>query len=131
MWPLRPVMVSLAVRGFGHAGAPENRMRESPVELPESIRLLFWEYAEGAVSWERHRDFVVERVLSRGDWDAICWVRRQAGDAGLLDTLRRTRGRWLSRPQIRFWRLIFGLPDAEVETWLSSEARPLWDGRTA
>ena len=104
-------------------------MGESTVELPDPIRRLFWEYEEGAVAWEQHRDFVVQRVLARGDWDSICWVRRQAGDDALRDILRRTRGRWLSRAQICFWQLILDLPEDEVAEWLSSEVRQIWDRR--
>ncbi|MFQ5599846.1 MAG: hypothetical protein ACE5G2_04745 [Candidatus Krumholzibacteriia bacterium] len=106
-------------------------MNGSIVKLPSFVLELFWEHAPGDISWERHRDFIVERVLARGDWDAICWVRSQAGDEVLREIIVRTRGRWLSRAQIRFWQLILDLPEAQVSVWLHSESRRIWDRRTA
>ncbi len=106
-------------------------MNDSPVILPDAIRRLFWEHGEGDVSWEAHRDYVVQRVLARGDWDSICWVRRTAGDPVLREVLVRTRGRWLSPPQLRLWQLVIDLPDALVDEWLRAPGRAIWDRRTA
>jgi len=106
-------------------------VEESNPQLPPSVSRLFWEYQAGAVSWQDHRDFIVERVLARGDWDAIRWVRAHAGDAVVRQIVTRTRGRWLSRAQLRFWQLVLDLPDDEVAAWLGARGREIWDRRSA
>ena len=98
--------------------------------LPESLATLFWDHPGGGVSWEEHREFVIDRVLSHGSWDAIRWVRARAADDELRAVIQRTRGRRLSRRQLRFWQLVLDLPDGDVDEWLRAPERTLWDGRT-
>lgn len=106
-------------------------MGGSTARIPACVGMLFWEYDDGAVSWEHHRDFIIERVLARGDWEAVRWVRAQAGDAALREVLSRTRGRSLSRAQLRFWQLVLDLPEEQVSAWLGSKNREIWDRRIA
>src|SRR5256885_16572626 len=95
-------------------------------DLPEILKTLFWDYDPGAVSWERDRDFVIERTLTHGDWDAIQWVRGQVGDPELRRVILQSRARKLSRRQIRFWQLILDLPEDTVAQWLSERESSLW-----
>jgi hypothetical protein len=97
-------------------------------ELPDSVRRLLWDVAD--VSWERHRDFLIERILSQGGFEAWQWARRQAGDEALRAALERTHARSLSRAQISYWQVILGLPDDLVTAWLDEPAREIWDRRT-
>jgi hypothetical protein len=71
---------------------------------------------------------VVGRVLIDGDWDAVQWLRKQAGDAVLRDWIERHEGRGLSRQQLRFWELILKLPASQVDAWLAAR-QPGWDDR--
>lgn len=100
------------------------------MQLPQSIASLFWDHPAGAVALALHRDFVVERVLARGSWDDICWLRREVGDDALRHAIAVGRGRSLSRPQLRFWELVLELPQDDVEHWLSLPAREIWDRRS-
>lgn len=97
--------------------------------LPASVRVLLWDCEAAELSWERHGDFLAERVLSRGDWDAICWLRQRAGNQRLRELISHSRGRFLTRRQLRFWELVLDLPAAEVDTWLSTPGRVIWDRR--
>ena len=109
----------------------EKNLEESNPQLPASVSQLFWEYEAGAVSWDAHRDFIVERVLARGDWDALRWIRARAGDEVLRDILTGTRGRSLSRAQLRFWQLLLDLPEEQVTAWLGTKSREIWHRRSA
>ncbi len=100
------------------------------MRLPPCVQRLLWDVGQD-VSWESHRDFLIERALVHGDWDAQQWVRHQAGDAAVQTVLERTRARSLSRAQIRFWQLILALPDELVDPWLDDPSRKVWDRRTA
>jgi hypothetical protein len=99
--------------------------------LPPRIQALFWEYQDGGVSLPGDVEFIIERVLSAGDWDAIQWLRGEMGSAPIRRYLQRTRGRRLSPRQLRLWQVLLDLPSDEVDTWLQDQARRDWDARTA
>jgi uncharacterized protein DUF6922 len=61
-------------------------------KLPERLRPLFWDYRFGILRWETDREIVISRVLAHGDWDAIRWLRRRAGETALKEWLVRRRG---------------------------------------
>ena len=98
--------------------------------LPASVQALLWDCDLLSISWERYASFLSERVLSRGDWDSICWLRETAGDQRLRELIRQTHGRFLPRQQIRFWQLLLALPGPEVDAWLLEPQRQVWDNRT-
>ncbi len=102
-----------------------------PVALPECVTRLLWDTDPGSVSWEANRESLIARVLAHGDWDAIRWLRATAGDGAIRAWIVATRGRRLSRRQIRFWQLLLALPEDEVEVWLALPERQVWDGRCA
>jgi uncharacterized protein DUF6922 len=102
-----------------------------PLELPESVTSLLWDTDPGAVTWEAHRDFLVGRVLAHGDWNALCWLRKAAGDEAIRAWVVATRGRRLAREQIRFWQLLLDLPEPLVQGWLDLPERRVWDERCA
>lgn len=97
--------------------------------LPQHLHDLFWEYDTSQLDWEEHRDFIVRRVLSAGTWDQIQWLRREVGDIELRRVIEDSAGRDLSPRQLRFWQLIIGLRKADVDRWLESSSRQIWDQR--
>jgi hypothetical protein len=101
----------------------------SSVALPEWLRSLFWDHDFSVLDWRQDRELVIGRVLEAGTWDAIQWLRRQAGDAALRDWILRHQGRCLSSEQIRFWELILDLPPETVDGWLQSPERRIWEDR--
>lgn len=105
-------------------------LRLGSIDLPEDVQGLFWDVSPTDLDGTEHHDFIAERVLASGSWEAISWLRSQLGDEALRDLIRRTRGRLLSRPQLRFWQLILDLPDTEVDAWLALPQRQIWDRRT-
>ena len=73
--------------------------------------------------WTRpHRDYVIERVMVRGTWEAMRWLRRTyprkilatSCDAGVIDC-RRDRA---------YWGLIAGIRVCPV----AGGSRPAWAG---
>lgn len=104
---------------------------ETTVELPADVRALFWDCAPGSLSFDRHRAFVVNRILARGSWEAIQWLRRTAGDQTVRAVIRDSRGRHLSPRQLRFWQRILGLPSDEIDDWLNEPARRVWNRPSA
>ena len=97
--------------------------------LPERLRPLFWDHDFSQLDWQRHRDFVIGRILEAGPWDTICWLRKEVGDETLRDWIERHRGRSLSSQQLRFWQLILDLPAETVDAWLQTPERKIWENR--
>ena len=102
-----------------------------PVQLPECVQRVLWDTDPGAVTWERDREAVLGRVLVHGEWEAICWLRRTAGDEAIRAWIVATHARRLSREQIRFWQLLLELPEDLVQSWLARPGRRVWDERCA
>jgi hypothetical protein len=98
--------------------------------LPSEVRGLLHDCDPDRVTWEAHREFLIDRILSDGDWDAVLWLRRTAGDEALRARIVATRGRRLSPRQLRLWQLLLDLPEAEVTVWLAEPARIVWDRRS-
>jgi hypothetical protein len=110
-------------------------MSEKPLpaagELPAAVTDLLWDVAPGEVRLPRHRDFLIGRILARGTWAAVDWLRRELSDAAIAEYLERTRGRCLSPRQLRFWELVLGLDDDAVSGWIAHRrgGSKLWDRR--
>src|SRR5512139_209642 len=99
--------------------------------LPPAVRDLLWDVDPAELRLPRHRDFLISRILARGTWAALQWLRLELGDAALAEYVRRTRGRVLSRRQLRFWELVLGLEHDLVSGWIAErEATSApWDAR--
>jgi hypothetical protein len=97
--------------------------------LPEELRPFFWDVDFEALRWSEYRDFIITRILSRGDWPSIIWVRQFAGDTTIRSTITRLRGRDLSPQQLRFWELIVKLPHRVVTGWINDPAGRVWNHR--
>jgi len=99
-------------------------------DLPECVRSLLHDVDVEQVDPLRDRDFLVERALTDGSWEAILWARKLVGDSGIRELIRRTRGRRLSSRQLRFWQVVLDLSEEEVSAWISNPARAIWEQRT-
>jgi hypothetical protein len=109
-----------------------DRTREAAARrshIPTRISRLFWDLDPGSVDLDRHRHQVVHRVLLRGDWEAIQWLRGELGDDGLRDWFEQTGGRGLDPRRLRFWELVLGLPRDEVDRWIEATRGDPWYGR--
>ena len=99
------------------------------VELPKRLRNLFWDCDFDTVTWQKHRNFIIRRVLDRGDWEAIQWLRAAAGDEAMRQWFLEKRGGGLDPRKLRFWELILDLPKEEVDRWVAEARKSLWHGR--
>jgi len=100
------------------------------LDLPDPVKALFWDVDPGELRWDRHREFIIGRVLSSGPWDVVQWLRKREGDEAVRSWIERHEGRGLSPQQLRFWELILGISSDRVDEWLKSERRQVWDRRT-
>ncbi len=100
-------------------------------ELSEILGPLLWDIEREEISWEKHRDFIIQRVLRLGSWEMITWLRSQVGDDGIREWLESHHGRGLSPRQLRFWALLLDLPPRQVARWIHQTRNNPWETRTA
>jgi hypothetical protein len=105
-----------------------SKARRRPPRLPRKLKRFFWEYDFSELSWEEDRDLVIDRILTRGDWDSIQWLLKRIGRSELRRWIEACRGRSLEPRQLRFWEVILGIPHRRVSEWIA-EGEPSWRGR--
>lgn len=97
--------------------------------LPPPLRRYFWDVDPEALSVEEHPEWTVGRLLRRGGWDAVRWLRREVGDRELERWLREREGGGLSPRRLRFWALVLDLPENLVEDWIEASRTGPWGTR--
>jgi hypothetical protein len=91
--------------------------------FPREVSQLFWDVDPADVELERHADYVMERVMSRGGWEAMRWLRRVYSPPALASFLERKASRLAPRERA-YWSLIAGI-DVPIGP---GGARPPWAG---
>ncbi|HET7500876.1 MAG TPA: hypothetical protein VFK02_07740 [Kofleriaceae bacterium] len=91
--------------------------------IPGELTWLFWDVDPTQVDLERHRDFVFERIMTRGDWFAMRWLIAHAPKPELAEFLREHGDRLTPRDRA-FWCLIADVPFRAP----SGGGRPSWAG---
>lgn len=83
----------------------------------------FWDTPLEAIDQEKHRDFVMERLLDFGGMDGIRWVFETYGAAAIQEVVRHSRR--LSRSTAGFWANYFSIPREQVRCLLEETLSPL------
>ena len=97
--------------------------------LPEHFSRYYWDCDFDSISWRKHKEDVVLRVLMRGTWDDIEWVRDKVGDVWLRAWIIKRRGKAIDAADLRLWGLLLHIPKRMVNSWLANKARQIWDKR--
>lgn len=91
--------------------------------IPAELAWLFWDVDPAAIDLARHRDYVVERIMMRGDWRAMRWLVAHVDKGDLAEVLAR-RGHLLAPRDRAFWSLIAEVPFRATP----GGGRPTWAG---
>lgn len=92
--------------------------------VPASLRPWFWDVPLSSLSRERHRDFILGRLLESGDWDAVRWALRSYQRDRVAAFLQRRGADVLSRRAWSFWASQLG-----VKGWRRAPVRWRHQGR--
>ena len=89
-------------------------------------RYIFWDVDFGAIDWEKHRRFVIQRVISKGsleDWKKIIEFY---GPEKVKKAL--TRERYLDKKTLNFSSYYFQVPKEEFRCYNSiPSGQKLWN----
>jgi uncharacterized protein DUF6922 len=92
--------------------------------IPEDVARLLWDVDPAAVDLDRDRALIFERVMTRGTWDAMRWLRRRYPRDTIAAFLESEGARRLPPRDVAYWALVTGV---EVPP-TPGGARPKWAG---
>ncbi|HEY2517983.1 MAG TPA: hypothetical protein VGI39_44235 [Polyangiaceae bacterium] len=90
--------------------------------VPDFIQRLLWDVDPSGIDLERHAPFVIERIMSRGTWEAMKWLRATYPRERLADFVRTEGARRLAARDLAYWALIC---DVDVSAGAGG-GRPRW-----
>ncbi len=91
--------------------------------VPPEVAWLFWEVDVDRLDPHARPDYVIERVMTRGDWAAMKWLVATFSRAQLGGFLER-KGHRIPPRERAFWALITG---TKVDAGRGG-GRPTWAG---
>ena len=81
-------------------------------KLPKSFKKFFWDVDFEKIDTPVRYQFVIQRLLDKGDEKAVRWVRANYSDKEVKDTFARLRD---FNPKIaNFWSLFLNIPKREI-----------------
>jgi hypothetical protein len=92
--------------------------------FPSEIAAYFWDVDVASIDVEKHKDYVIERLMSRGDLHAMAWLRARFDLSDLRSFLLRRGHRALAPRELSYWALIC---DVEMDS-RTGGGRPAWAG---
>lgn len=92
--------------------------------IPEAIIPLLWDVDLERFSFETHADLLFERVMTRGSWAAMKWLRAHFSRDELAEFLERRGACVLTPRDLAYWSLICEL-DVPIPP---GGGRPSWAG---
>jgi hypothetical protein len=111
----------------GRCGHPSERPRGKihvvDPTIPVALRTLFWDVDPVDIRLLEHADYVIERVMTRGTWEAMRWLRTAFSDEQLRGFLAK-RGQILPPRERAYWHLVLDVPLLQVQ----GGGRPAWAG---
>jgi hypothetical protein len=92
--------------------------------FPSEIAAYFWDIDVASLDVVKHKDYVIERLMSRGDLHAMAWLRTHFDLSDLRSFLLRRGRRSLAPRELAYWAL---LCDVEIDCGTGG-GRPAWAG---
>lgn len=108
------------MRGIRRRG----KLRDVEEALPDFITRLLWDVDPSQIDLQRDSALVFERVMSRGTWAAMKWLRARYSRDELASFVRGPGAKRLSPRDLAYWGLVC---DVDVSVGPGG-GRPSWAG---
>jgi hypothetical protein len=102
-------------------------------QLPRFLSSLFWEYAAQSIDIVEHARAIMERVMERGSWESMIWLRKTYSGTELVSYLEDRGKRVLPPRELNYWALVCGIPFEKRKEWLKEalDRNDVWSTRHA
>jgi len=106
-------------------------MSQCKQTIPPFLIPLFWDYDENTVEINKHAYLIMARIMERGSWEAMIWLRKVYADEELATFLHEKGARILPPRELNYWALICGIPDETRRRWVkkTKEKKSVWSRR--
>jgi len=102
--PWRQARASLRIYLDPDENRYEYRWATPPRRLPPAMQRLFWDTDMHKLDLERHTDYIITRVLEKGDLEDWNWLRWTYGEARIVRVTKENRK--LNRQTAHLWQKI-------------------------
>ena len=102
--PWRQARASLRIYLDPDESRYEYRWASAPHKLPPAMQRLFWDADMHKLDVERHTDYIITRVLEKGDLEDWNWLRWTYGEARIARVTKENRK--LNRQTAHLWQKI-------------------------
>lgn len=86
--------------------------QEKKIQLPKFLRPYFWEVQFETIDLTKNPEYVLNRVIDRGDTKAIRWVLSIFDQNDIAELIKTSRD--LSAKTANFWADILGIDKTQV-----------------
>ena len=76
------------------------------IKVPQNFRKYFWDINFNELDFEKHRKFILERLLNYGTFDTFSWVFRTFSGEEIKELINNNGTHSLSRNSLLFWEKI-------------------------
>jgi len=97
--------------------------RETP--LPPFLHALFWEFNVKGIDIAQHADTIMGRIMERGNWQAMRWLRDVYHTDQIISYLGRRGKKVLPPREVNYWAFVSGVPEDMRIAWVSEARRRL------
>jgi hypothetical protein len=85
---------------------------------------LLWDVDPASLDFDRDRALIFERVMTRGTWEAMTWLRARYSREAIADFVTKEGTRRLAPRDLAYWALVSGCEVAAA----AGGGRPRWAG---
>lgn len=71
-------------------------------KLPDQVTQYFWGDSLMELAWEKHKNYIIQTLLEKADFQALQWLFQQTNQAEILSLLPSLR---LSPKSANFWKV--------------------------
>jgi hypothetical protein len=96
-------------------------------DLPDAVARLLWDVDLARFDVRKDCALVFERVMSRGTWEAMKWLRLQYSKEALAEFVRTRGARVLAPRDLAYWALVCDVQLPRQTPDLGG-GRPRWAG---
>lgn len=70
--------------------------------IPPQVKKFFWGDDLSQLSWQNHRQYIIQTLLNKGDEESIAWLLQKIDSKQLRNMLSKIK---LDSKSANFWRL--------------------------